>query len=232
MKKLITCIVAITLLISCSKEKEGNMIVKGSIKDLKKGTIYLQKVMDTVLVSVDSIQIDGEGNFTLVDNVENPELYFITLGEMENEKISFFGEKGEITVNSKLNRFATSAQITGSKLHDKLVEYRAMIQKFNGKSLDLFKEKFEAQKANDTALLSKLIKDEKNLIKRKYYYSTNFAVINADTELAPFVALSELQNANIRLLDTINNSLSEKVKQSKYGKELEKYIRQIKDTIN
>ena len=208
------------------------MIVNGSIKDLKKGTVYLQKVIDTVLVAVDSVQIDGEGNFTLTDNVESPELYFITLSEMENEKISFFGEKGEITINSKLDRFATSAKITGSALHDKLVEYRTMIQKFNGKSLDLFKEKFDAQKANDTALLSKLLKDEKNLIKRKYYYTTNFAVVNANTELAPFVALSELQNAHIRLLDTINNSLSENIKQSKYGKELELFIRQIKDTVN
>jgi len=40
--------------------------------------------------------------------------------------------------------------------------------------------------------------------------------------------LSDLFNANIKLLDTINNSLSKKVKASKYGKELANFIAGIK----
>ncbi len=232
MKKLIGCMLLLAIVISCTKEKTGNMVVKGTISDLKKGTVYLQKFVDTVLVSVDSVQLNGQGQFTLVDELESPEIYYITLSEMVNEKISFFGEKGEIIVNSKLEKFATSAKVTGSKSHDKLVEFREMIQKFNGRNLEIFKEKFDAQKVNDTALLNKLMKKEKNLIKRKYYYTTNFAVVNADLEVAPFLALSELYNANMRLLDTVNNSLSENVKTSKYGKELDRYIKEIKDTIN
>ncbi|MBP8792215.1 MAG: DUF4369 domain-containing protein [Lutibacter sp.] len=230
MKKLISCLIIVIAVISCSKEKTGNMIVKGTITDLKKGTVYLQKYIDTVLVSVDSVQLDGTGQFTLVDNVDSPEIYYVTLNDINTEKIYFFGDKGEINVTSKLEKFATSAKITGSKIHDKMMEHRKMISQFNNRQLELFKEKFDAQKANDTALLSKLLKEEKNLIKRKYYYTTNFAVTNADSEIAPFLALSELYNANFQLLDTVNNSLSEKVKTSKYGKELEKYILRIKDT--
>ncbi len=230
MKKLISCLIIAIAVISCSKEKTGNMIVKGTITDLKKGTVYLQKYIDTVLVSVDSVQLDGTGQFTLVDNVDSPEIYYVTLNDINTEKIYFFGDKGEINVTSKLEKFATSAKITGSKIHDKMMEHRKMISQFNNRQLELFKEKFDAQKANDTALLSKLLKEEKNLIKRKYYYTTNFAVTNADSEIAPFLALSELYNANFQLLDTVNNSLSEKVKTSKYGKELEKYILRIKDT--
>lgn len=230
MKKLISCLIIVISVISCSKEKTGNMIVKGTITDLKKGTVYLQKYIDTVLVSVDSVQLDGTGQFTLVDNVDSPEIYYVTLNDINTEKIYFFGDKGEINVTSKLEKFATSAKITGSKIHDKMMEHRKMISQFNNRQLELFKEKFDAQKANDTALLSKLLKEEKNLIKRKYYYTTNFAVTNADSEIAPFLALSELYNANFQLLDTVNNSLSEKVKTSKYGKELEKYILRIKDT--
>ncbi|MFZ3274125.1 MAG: hypothetical protein WA143_07615, partial [Lutibacter sp.] len=108
--------------------------------------------------------------------------------------------------------------------------HRAMAQKFNGKKLDLVVEKFEAQKINDTALLSKIDNEEKGLTRRKYFYTTNFAVIHAENEVAPFLALTELFDANIRLLDTINNSLSKEVKASKYGKELEKYIKEIKTT--
>ena len=228
MRKIFGLLAIVVLLVSCNKNEHENMVVKVTIDGLKKGTLYLQKVKDTALVSVDSIQLDGKTEIVLSDDVESPEIYFLALDKIAGERISFFGEKGEITVNAKLEKFATSAIITGSVNQDLLAEHKAMAQKFNGKKLDLVVEKFNAYKINDTALASKLEKEEKNLIKRKYYYTTNFAVVNASHEVAPYLALTELFDANIRLLDTINNSLSKEVKASKYGKELEKFITDIK----
>jgi len=228
MKKIIGFILIVTLLISCNKSKNGNMVVKGTIDGLKKGTVYLQKIKDTVLVSVDSVQLNGELTFLLQDDVESPEIYFLTLDKQVGERISFFGEKGEILITSKLSKFSTSAKIKGSVNQGLLDEHNTMAQQFNGKKLDMVVEKFEAQKIKDTALLSKIAKDEKSLIRRKYLYTTNFAVLNAAHEVAPYLALTELYNANIKLLDTINNSLSQKVKTSKYGLELDKFIKDIK----
>jgi len=229
MKKIISCIVLISLLISCGKTKNGSLVVKGDIDGLKKGTLYLQKFKDTVLVSVDSVQLNGESTFTLVDDIKTPEIYYIALDKKVNQKISFFGEKGEITITSKLAKFVTSAKITGSKNQTLLDEHNAMAKKFSGRQLDLIKEKFDAQKNNDTELFTKLEKEETSLIKRKYYFSTNFAVNNGKFEVAPYIALTELYYANIRLLDTINNSLSKKVKASKYGLELNDFIKGIKE---
>tara|TARA_R110001583_G_scaffold34847_1_gene116567 strand:+ start:12760 stop:13458 length:699 start_codon:yes stop_codon:yes gene_type:complete len=229
MKKIISCIVLLSLLISCGKSKNGSLIVHGTIDGLKKGTIYLQKFKDTVLVSVDSVQLNGQNNFTLVDDIDSPEIYYVVLDKKENQKISFFGEKGEITITSKLSKFATSAKISGSKNQVLLEEHNAMAQKFNGKQLDFIKEKFEARTSKDASLLSKIEKQEQSLIKRKYYYSTNFAVNNGEFEVAPYIALTELYYANIKLLDTVNSSLSKKVKASKYGLELESFIENIKN---
>lgn len=228
MKKIFGFLAIVSLLISCNKNEHGNMVVKVTIDGLKKGTLYLQKVKDTALISVDSVQLDGKANYVLSDDIESPELYFLALDKIAGERISFFGEKGEITVNAKLEKFATSAKITGSENQDLLEEHKAMAQKFNGKKLDLVVEKFNAYKINDTALAAKLEQDEKSLIRRKYYYTTNFAVIHAEKEVAPYLALTELFDANIRLLDTINNSLSKEVRASKYGKELDKFIKEIK----
>ncbi|MBI9040674.1 DUF4369 domain-containing protein [Lutibacter sp.] len=232
MKKLLSCVILVTLLFSCTSNKKGNMLVNGTIDGLKKGTVYLQKMKDTVLVSVDSVEINGDGKFILSDDVESPEIYFISLDKMQSEIISFFGEPKEISITSKVEKFATSAKITGSENQLKLDEHNEMAKKFTGKQLDLFKEKFDAQKANDTALLSKLLKEEKNLIKRKYYYTTNFAVTHSDFETAPYLALTELYNANVKLLDTINNSLTAKIKKSKYGLQLDKFIKEIKQNEN
>ncbi len=232
MKKIISCIIFIGLLASCTTSKNENMIVKGSIDGLKKGTIYLQKFNDTLLVSVDSVHLIGVSDFILSSTINSPEIYYITLNKKTTKSIPFFGEEGEITILTKLSKFETSAKITGSKNQDLLNKHNAMIQKFNNQQLDLIKDKFDAQKNNDTALVSKIKIQENSLIRRKFLYTTNFAVLNAEYEIAPYLALTDLYYANIKLLDTIHNSLSKKVKASKYGLELTEFIQSIKENEN
>ena len=60
----------------------------------------------------------------------------------------------------------------------------------------------------------------------------NFALNNNDSEVAPYLALTEIYNAKVHLLDTINNTLTAKVKESKYGKELQTFIDKIKKEEN
>ena len=48
MKKILV-IGLLLLIVACSKEKElGNMVVQGKIKGIKKGTLYLKKMRDTL----------------------------------------------------------------------------------------------------------------------------------------------------------------------------------------
>lgn len=204
------------------------MVVNGTIDGLKKGTLYLQKMKDSVLVSVDSVQLNGVSNFTLVDDVISPEIYFLQLDNIEGKVIHFFGEKGEITISSKLSKFAFAAKISGSENQKILEEHQAMSRKFNGKLLDLLKETFEARKENDTALIAKIEKEKDGLIRRRYLFTINFAINHPKNEVAPYLALTELYNANIMYLDTVNSSLSKKVKASKYGMELHEFIQNIK----
>ena len=53
---------------------------------------------------------------------------------------------------------------------------------------------------------------------------------NRESEVAPYLALSEIYDANVKWLDTINNSLTPKIKGSKYGKELQIFIDKIKNS--
>ena len=205
------------------------MTVNGSITGLKKGTIYLSKFQDTVFVNVDSVALNGKSEFVLKDDVLSPEMYWITLDKLSQEGIAFFGEPGIINVTSKLEKFTLAAEVTGSKNHEFLEEHKAMADQFNGKQLDFVKERFEARKAGDDALLEEIDKKEENLLKRKYLFTTNYAVNHADYEVAPYLALTELIYATTSILDTVNNSLSDKVKASKYGLELDKFIKQVKE---
>ncbi|MCK0130802.1 DUF4369 domain-containing protein [Flavobacteriaceae bacterium F08102] len=220
---------AVLLLIGCAEEKsENTMIVKGQIKNLKKGTIYLQKMRDTLMVTADSVVLNGEDVYQLQDQVESPEMYFLSLEKSPEKYLSFFGEPGTIIIDTKLDKFFYAAKIVGLDNQKLLDEYEAMTSQFNNSRLDLIKAEFEARKDGDSLALDSVQRSLHSLERRKYYFATNFAVNHGDMEVSPYIALRDLYNANIRLLDTINNSLAPRVKDSKYGKELAKYVETIK----
>jgi len=228
-KHILLLLISSIFITSCSSDSSNKMIVNGTISGLQKGTLYLQKMQDTILSSVDSIQLIGQNTFELIDENTEIEIYYLTLKEKEKEKISFFSEKGTITINSKLDKFVTSAIITGSKAQKLLEEYKSMTDQFSGKRLDLIKETFEAQATKDDELIEKSDKNLRRLIKNRYLYSANFSIKNANSEVAPYIALTELYDAHVSLLDTVNNSLSEKIKVSKYGKRLDAFVKDIKE---
>jgi hypothetical protein len=64
------------------------------------------------------------------------------------------------------------------------------------------------------------------VIKRKYLYATNFAINNKDHEVAPYIALAEIYDINLKFLDTIQKSMTPKVAQSLYGKKFSYKINQ------
>jgi len=213
---------------SCKQTKNTNFVLTGTIKGLTKGTVYLDRVKDTIIVAVDSFKVRDNGYFLLGEDIESPEIFYLRIKEVPNKKLLVFAEKGKIDVQTKLEKFDYSAKIKGSKNHDLLMNYKKMIQQFKDSKLELFKENLEAEKANNAKALDSLEIVFKSLNRRQYLYTTNFAVNNSDKEIAPYIALTELFNANLSLLDTVNNSLSEEIKNSKYGKQLDRFISVIK----
>ncbi len=228
MKKIAIWLVAVVLVASCSRESDNTMYVKGTIKGLKKGTLYLQKQMDSLIISVDSVFVEGTDTFVLRDEIESPEMYYLALGGGD-KKIAFFGEKDTVSITSNLEKFALKAKISGSENQALLDKYYEMVGKFNDQNLDLIKEEFEARKKGSQDSIAEVEKKKKNWIRRKYLYTTNFAINNGSYEVSPYIALTELTDANVTLLDTINSSLTEEVKASKYGKQLERFITSIKE---
>ncbi len=229
MKKLLAIFVLVIIAIACSSKKEGNMIVKGQIKGLKKGTLYLQKMNDTLLVSVDSMALLGSDKFTLTDNVDTPVMYYLTFdGNTKDKHLMFFGEKGEITINDGVENFGFNPEIKGSKNQEVMDKFREIDGRFRDQRLDFIAKDFEVRKTKNDSLIKQLEADYKKMMRRRFLFTTNFAIANANSEAAPYIALSELFDANIQLLDTINNSLTDKVKASDYGKRLQKFVSNIK----
>ena len=213
-------------------ENKNLMIVKGKIEGLRKGKLFLQKVEDTLLISVDSIQISGTPIFEFKTNIETAEIFYLYLdkedGDSLNDRILFFGEKGVIEINTLLKTFESSAEITGSKNQKLLQEYISFNRKFNDQNLDLMQKFYLAQiqKNNDQA--DSLQNKIDNLLKRRYLYTINFAANNTDENIAPYLALTRVFDANLALLDSIAVKMTPEVRESKYGKELVSFLEKRK----
>lgn len=215
----------VLFLISCSKkEGKGNLHISGTIKGLKKGTLYIQKIKDTALVIIDSIQFNGNEDFTSDLEIKSPEMYYLALdrgvtSSLDNN-LPFFAEAGAIKIETSLAYFLSDAKISGSKNQTKYEEFKKITSKFNDQNLSLMELKFNALKNKNLKMADSITTLQDAITRRRYLYTTNFALTNNDFEVAPFVTLSEISNINIKFLDTIQKSMSPKVAKSLYGKKL------------
>lgn len=224
MLKRILVVASLIILVSCSEKKsDKNLEITGYVKGLKKGTLYIQKIKDTVLVPLDTIQINGDSHFVSEMNIDEPEMFYLFLdrgvsNSLDNS-LSFFAEKGKINIETSLDFFTADAKITGSKNHDLYEEYKKVVSRYVDKDLELLKEKIMSTD-KDPKKIEEIEKKQEGILKSKYLYTTNFAVNNKDYEVAPYVTLAEIYDINLKYLDTINKSLSPKVAKSMYGKKL------------
>jgi hypothetical protein len=222
LNKALSLILLVLLAFSCGKDKESNFTLKGKIKGLKKGVVYLQKDGDSSVIDLDSMVITGQPEFTLQTDLEEPILLYLKLFKNDGEEhyIPFFADKGITKINTTLKNFNFDVTIKGSEQQKLLDEYLGIISRFNDQNLDIIENSFTAQSANDSIAIDSLNKLSNSLIKRKYSYTIQHALNNNDSELAPYLALYEIPSANPIYIDSVYNGLTDAVKNSFYGKKL------------
>lgn len=227
---LLTFIIIATY--SCSTKTDSNVFITGNVKGLNKGMLYLEKLDDTILKAVDSVQIDGEPNFSLSTYLESPEVFYIFLeidaGEIPDTRLPLFLEPGNINVKTTLNNFQTDAVITGSANQDKYQEYLKAMERYTNKNLELIKAGLEASQRNNDSLANHLKQQQDALVRSKYLATANFAKNNNNYAVAPYLILTEVSDMSIKYMDTVYNALQDSIKTSHYGKQLEALIKKRK----
>ena len=207
-------------------------MLNGNIKGLKSGTLYIQRIKDTLLVPIDTIKIDGDSHFVSEFDLQSPEMLYLFLdrgvtNSLDNN-ISFFAEKGTMNIETTLDFFTADAKITGSKNQELYDDYRKVMARYVNQDMDLIEKKFKAFKDGKLDEVSKMEEEQKSILKRKYLYTTNFAVNHSDYEVAPYVALANIYDINLKYLDTIQKTMSPKVAKSLYGTKLNEFIAERK----
>ncbi len=232
MHKLIIALVSITLFISCNEKKaEGNLEITGTVKGLKKGKLYIQRVQDTTLITLDTIILNGKSTFESNLQLDSPEMLYLFLDRGVSNSIDnnllFFAEPGKINIDTDLEFFLGKAKITGSKNHELYQQYKSIVSQFNEQQLGLVKDELMALKAKKD-ISAEIAKKQDAILKRKYLYSANFALTNADHEIAPYIALTDIYDMNTKYLDSIQKTMTPAVAKSKYGKKFTEFLTERK----
>ncbi len=233
MKKCLWTLFIVSLIFACKSEPDANeMTVSGQVKGLKKGTLYLQYVKDTLLVSADSLEVRGDDQFSFSTKLESPQIYYLYLDKEDNndinDRITFFAEPGAIIINTSWNNFDADAEISGSESQKMLEDYQTVMSRFNAKNFELLQAASDPELQDNQEVLDSLqVVNDRNL-QRSFLYALNYALNNKNSYIAPYIAVKEVPNAGAVILDSIYNSLSPEVAGSKYGKELAELIEQKK----
>jgi len=230
MKKFFVILQLAFVLVSCSESK--NFTVSGTVKGLKKGTLYIQRIQDTVLTNIDSLVVDGDPEFEFSLDLKEAEVLYLHLDKIDasgyDDRIMFFAEPGEMNITTSLKNFEGLATIIGAENQTKWVEFQEMNHKFNNKNLDLIKGSYDSQISGLQEDILKYDDSLQHLLQSKYRYTGQFASTNSGLEIAPYLILSQIPDANITYLDTLYNHFPNKIKRSKYGKQLKKLIKERK----
>lgn len=228
MKKLFITLLGVAVFAACTSKKDGNTQITGEIKGLKQGTLYIQQLKDSTLITLDSIVLKGESTFETTFNLNEPEVLYLGLNRgttktMDN-LILFFAEPGNLKINSTLENFSSGAVIEGSKNQDLYTKYLKTRSVFTNKQSDLVRDIILAQKNKQTVKADSL----ENVLKRTkrmfYFNAVNFALKNNKNEVAPYVTLTDVATMNSKYLDTIYSNLTPQVAKSKYGIVLKNYL--------
>ena len=235
MKKILLHLLSGIVLISCTP-KENEMRLSGYVKGMKEGTLLLQKTENSIFKTVDSMVVKGDAHFYFSEIISSPELYFLSLKIQNIDKevgaIPFFAEAGDISINTKLDNFLGNAVIKGSKNQKKYTQYKKLIKRYTDKNRSLTGQLIEAAKKKNMRVVDSIDQQQKRVLTSSYLATVNYALNNKEYEIAPFLALSEIYNANTKYLDTIYKSLSPRVKESTYGVALRDFISQTKSENN
>jgi len=212
MKNFVLLSIAVMLLFSCSGKKTGEFKVKGTVKNVETGLIYLQKVDEGSWIKIDSAKITkGEFMFTGSQNV--PEMRYLVL-KGGHSSVPFFIGNYDIDMKIDLDSVDHSV-ITGSPEQDIYKKYQAKTTALNEKMDKIYADWKKAKEAGDTATMKTLDAQSSSMDAASKQLIVDFSKENHGSVVAPYLImknawqfdLPELKNVITAYDTTLNSSI-------------------------
>lgn len=225
MRNLIFSIIFSFLFLSCEKAKtksnlqdlkiktSSNFFIEGSVKNFQPNTVYLNKIIENSVYSIDSSSIINN-TFQFKGSVEYPERYALTFNNYSSV-IAFIIENDSIQITVDFENIE-KPNITGSSLNNEMNKYTASSKKIFKKIEYLFPKFQKARLENDAEQL-KILNNEMTIIENEYFnYTYNYVKMNTSSYVSAMILRDQLKLSKIDTVRVTNSfhQLSSEVKKS------------------
>lgn len=240
MKKVILLVAVAVILFACNNLGEGEYIIKGNIKGVKTGLIYLEKqgVMG-MNQTIDTVKIQ-EGKFEIKGKTGEPEIHFLQIDKVQG-RLPLILEGGEITIEVDKDSLFKS-KITGTYSNEEFTKFNdetSKIQKKMQKKINAFKTKNKAlidqvQMTKDTAIANKLNAEyqpiQEELQKNMEEFTFSYPKTHPKSFISAVIIQMMLNNPKYtpKEIETLYNSLDESLKKTKPAKTIKENIDALK----
>ncbi len=219
---LISSYVFITLF-ACSQKNNSGGSIQGTLTNASGATVYLQEISDAGEKTLDSVQTDDQGNFTLKNPIKDLDYYVL---RTDPTNVVFLilkgGEKIEIKGDAK-NLDATY-EVTGSE-DSKLIQQLRRFEKNLGDSLNKVFTEFRNIDPMRADSIGRIL--QQHYANKMQNYCSRFIEENMKS-LASLSATKYLdQNKSLELMAELGKNLENTMPDNKYIKEYLGLVKQL-----
>lgn len=235
MKKIILLLSATVFLISCSKTK---YTISGTAKGIENGKTIIMETADAAgmgLIPVDTVKVEN-GKFEITGKATEPSFHMLQIEGVEG-KFPFILENGDITIEINKDSINKS-KVSGTYNNDELVKFNEDLMKIQKDVIDFQKKNTpamtQAQQANDTATINKLMKEYGKIqevtnaeSKKKY---SSYSETNPKSFISVLIVQGMLNDPSLDIKKTekLFEGLDESLKTTKPGKAIQAKIKETK----
>ena len=193
---------------------KDNYLIKGQSFTSNTKTVFLYKVLNDSLVSIDSASVKNNA-FTFKGSIDNP-AYFIIKTNGNDSFYKFLVDNSSIDLFLHDN-LGCSTTYSNSEIQKKYKEYSTKISGFKTKGVDLYYNlKGDFSKAN----IDKLKQQRANLFKEQSDYIVDFISSNPESNFSAILLNDNLNHLPASKLRKLYDGLSIDIKEQEFTKSL------------
>lgn len=230
MRKIIL-LAGLSLLASCSKVKDNEYLISGTVNGLENGkTAVLQIQNEMGPVSKDTVKVEN-GKFEFKGSfAEGPEIGFVVLQDVKNGMVPFILENGAINIIVDKDTIQKS-KVSGTKNNDKFQEYNdgtgVIFKKMLAYQKANQKRYTDAMKTNDTATMRALTNESRVFQEDMDKYSKSFVEKNPESFLSCLLLENFIgrQSLEADKIVKLYNAMSSDIKKTKSGIRVGEFVK-------
>lgn len=184
-KTLLFALAASVIWFACDTNKIPSYTINAEIVGPEDSTlIYFMQGVDGKMEAIDSAYLsNSEVNFT--GTLEQPDMIYLRIGE-SRKAVNVFAENSQIDVKVNIDSLE-NAVVTGSSVHDDLMEFKSYLAPLDEKSAELNEQYREASASSNSERMQLIIAEYDELRLEQAEMIKKFVTSKSSSYIAPFI---------------------------------------------